>query len=159
MSDDGDERIVPPDLVYVTFIRATPQKIWDALTRGDVTQRYFFGFRIESEWRVGARWALHGDEGVHDEGDVLECDPPRRLKISWRTVALEDARDLPPAFITYDIELVGEVVKLTMTQHQPGAIPRKYVKAGQQGWAAILSSLKSLLETGEALTIHMGPPE
>jgi uncharacterized protein YndB with AHSA1/START domain len=155
----NDDYEIPADVVYVTYIKATPQRVWDALTRAEDTQRYFFGFKIESEWRVGARWALYGDEGVHDEGEVLECDPPRRLKISWRVVALEDARDLPPAFITYDIEPAGGTVKLTMTQHQPGRIPRKYIEGGKQGWAMILSSLKSLLETGKALDISMEPPQ
>ncbi|MGH6951044.1 MAG: SRPBCC family protein [Vitreimonas sp.] len=157
--NDRDEMLVPPDLVYVTYIRATPQRVWQALTRGEDTQRYFFGFRIESDWRVGARWALYDGESVHDEGEVLECDPPRRLKISWRAVAFDDARELSPAFITYDIEPAGEAVKLTMTQHQPTPIPRKYIEGGEQGWPMILSSLKSLLETGDALVIKMEHPQ
>ena len=149
-----DEMMVPPDVVYVTYIRATPQRVWDALTRGDDTKRYFFGFRIESEWRTGAKWALNDEKGVHDEGEVLECDPPRRLKISWNVRAFEDARDLPPAYITYEIEPLGETVRLTMTQHQPKPIPRKYYEGGKQGWPMILSSLKSFVETGEPLAIQ-----
>lgn len=149
----NDEIIAPPDVVYVTYIRATPERVWDALTRGTETKRYFFGFRIESDWRIGARWALHGEQGVHDEGEVLECEPPRRLKISWNVVAFEDARDLSPAYITYDIEPLGESVRLTMTQHQPKPVPRKYYEGGKQGWPMILSSLKSYLETGEPLAI------
>ena len=90
---------------------------------------------------------------------MLECDPPRRLKISWRVVALEDARDLSPAFITYEIEPAGKAVKLTMTQHQPTPIQRKYAEGGAQGWPMILSSLKSLLETGHALDISMEAPQ
>ena len=67
----------------------------------------------------------------------------------------------PPkaAIITYDIEPAGDAVKLTMTQHTTSAIPRKYLKAGAQGWAIILSSLKSLLETGEPLIVKMEPPK
>lgn len=153
-----DELMVPPDVVYVVYIRAAPQRVWDALTNGEDTERYFFGFRIESEWRVGARWALRDGEGVHDEGEVLECDPPRRLKISWNVVAFEDARGLPPAYITYDIEPAGEAVKLTMTQHQPKPIPRKYYEGGKQGWPMILSSLKSWIETGAPLAIRTPAP-
>jgi uncharacterized protein YndB with AHSA1/START domain len=154
-----DERIAPPDLVYVTYIKTTPERLWQALTNGEDTKRYFFGFRIESEWRPGARWTFFDGESVHDEGEVLECDPPRRLKISWRVVAFEDARDLSPAFITYEIEPASETVKLTMTQHQPKTIPRKYAEGGAQGWPMILSSLKSMLETGQALDISMEPPQ
>ena len=148
-----DEMITPPDVVYVTYIRATAERVWEALTRGTDTERYFFGFKIESDWRAGARWTFRSEEGVHDEGEVLECDPPRRLKMSWNVVAFEDARGLPPAYITYDIEALGETVRLTMTQHQPKPIPRKYYEGGKQGWPMILSSLKSYLETGEPLAI------
>ena len=93
------------------------------------------------------------------DGEVLESDPPRRLQLSWKVDWLEEARMLEPAIVTYDIEPAGDLVKLTLTQHNNGPVPRKFVEGGKQGWAAILSSLKSLLETGQALTIKMGPPQ
>ncbi len=153
--NDDDELIVPPDLIYVTYIRASPQRIWDALTQSEFTSQFLFGRTVESDWRKGSPWRMLQPDGSPDvSGEVLESDPPRRLKVSWR---VEFARQLEPAIITYDIEQVGDVAKLTLTQHTPGAIPRKFVKAGQQGWAIIMSSLKSLLETGEA--IKMEPPQ
>lgn len=159
--NDGNERVVPPDLVYITFIRTTPQKLWDALTNSALTTKFFFGRSVESDWAQGAPWRMLTPEGLLDvEGVVLESDPPRRLKLTWRVDWTGEAPPEPePAIITYDIEANGDVVKLTMTQHTESAIPRKYVKAGEQGWAAILSSLKSLLETGEPLVIKMGPPQ
>lgn len=157
---DGDERIVPPDLVYITFIRSTPQKVWDALTQSAFTTQFFFGRSIESDWKPGSRWRLVMQDGRTDvEGEVLESDPPRRLKVSWRVDWIEEARALEPAIVTYEIEQAGDAVKLTLTQHNVSAIPRKFIDAGKQGWAAILSSLKSLLETGSPLAIKMNPPE
>jgi uncharacterized protein YndB with AHSA1/START domain len=157
---DPNEPIQPPDLVYITFIRSTPQKVWDALTQSAFTTRFFFGRTIESDWRQGSHWRLVMEDGRTDvEGEVLESEPPRRLKVSWRVDWIEEARALEPAIVTYDIEQAGDAVKLTLTQHNPGPVPRKFVEAGKQGWAAILSSLKSLLETGAPLAIKMGPPK
>lgn len=157
MSDDN-ERIVPPDIVYNIFIRSTPQKVWDALTKSEFTTQFFFGRTVESDWRKGSRWKLLFPDGRVDvEGEVLESDPPRLLQVTWRVAWLEDPP--APALITYEIQQHGEIVQLMMTQHTDSAIPRKYVKAGQMGWGAILSSLKSMLETGKALDIRMAPPQ
>jgi uncharacterized protein YndB with AHSA1/START domain len=156
MSDD-DERIVPPDLVYITYIRATPQRVWDALTQSAFTTQFFFGRTVESDWRKGSPWRMLQPDGSPDvSGEVLESDPPRRLKVSWRVDWIEP---LEPAIVSYDIEAAGEVTKLTLTQHNTGPVPRKFVKAGQQGWAIIMSSLKSLLETGAPIIVEMAPPQ
>jgi uncharacterized protein YndB with AHSA1/START domain len=156
MSDD-DERIVPADLVYVIYIRAAPQRVWDALTQSAFTTQFFFGRTVVSDWRKGSPWRMLQPDGSPDvSGEVLESDPPRRLQVSWRVDWIEP---LEPAIVTYDIEAVGDVSKLTMTQHNAGPAPRKFVKAGQQGWAVILSSLKSLLETGEPIVVRMAPPQ
>lgn len=158
--NDNDEQIVPPDLVYITFIRATPQRVWDALTQSAFTTQFFFGRTVESDWRQGSRWRLLMPDGKVDvEGVVLESDPPRRLKVNWRVDWIEEARDLEPVIVTYDIEQMGDMVKLTLTQHNDGPMPRKFVESGKLGWAAILSSLKSLLETGAPLDIRMEPPQ
>jgi uncharacterized protein YndB with AHSA1/START domain len=155
-----NDSFIPPDLVYIIFIRSTPQKVWDALTQSAFTTQYFFGRTVESDWKQGSPWRLVMPDGKTDvEGEVLESDPPRRLKVSWRVEWLEEARALEPATITYEIEQCGDAVKLTLTQHNDGPVPRKFVEAGKQGWAAILSSMKSLLETGAALDVRMEPPQ
>ncbi|HVV32126.1 MAG TPA: SRPBCC family protein [Vitreimonas sp.] len=156
---DGDELIVPPDVVYITFIRATPLMIWDALTKSEFTKQFFFGRTVESDWKQGSKWRLVMPDGKTDvAGEVLISDPPRKLQVTWVVEWLDDAPK-DPAIITYEIEQIGDLSKLTMTQHTDAKIPRKFLEGGRQGWAAILSSLKSLLETGEALTIKMNPPE
>ena len=158
--NDGDERIVPPDLVYVFFIRSTAQKVWDALTSSEFTTKFFFGRTVESDWKQGSPWKMVMPDGKLDVfGEVLISDPPRKLQVTW-TVDWVDEADKPgPAIITYDIEQAGDAVKLTMTQHSDYALPRKFIQAGAQGWAIILSSLKSLLETGEPLVVKMEPPK
>lgn len=157
MAND-DERVVPPDVVYNIFIRTTPQKVWDALTKSEFTTKFFFGRTVESDWKKGSPWKLLFPDGRTDvEGEVLESDPPKLLKVTWRVDWLDEPKP-GPALITYEIQEHGEIVQLTMTQRTDSTIPRKYVKAGQMGWGAILSSLKSLLETGQALDIRMEPP-
>jgi uncharacterized protein YndB with AHSA1/START domain len=159
MAKEDDERVVPPDVVYNIFIRTTPQKVWDALTQSAFTTKFFFGRTVESDWRKGSPWKLLFPDGRIDvEGEVLESDPPNLLKVTWRVDWLDEPRP-GPALITYEIQQHGEIVQLIMTQHTDSTIPRKYIKAGQMGWGAILSSLKSLLETGKALDIQMKPPE
>jgi uncharacterized protein YndB with AHSA1/START domain len=159
MTKNDDERIVPPDVVYNIFIRTTPQKVWDALTQSEFTTKFFFGRTVESDWKKGSPWKLLFPDGKIDvEGEVLESDPPKLLKVTWRVDWLDEPRP-GAALITYEIQQHGEIVQLIMTQHTDSTIPRKYVKAGQMGWGAILSSLKSLLETGRALNIQMEPPQ
>ncbi|MGD9965840.1 MAG: SRPBCC family protein [Hyphomonadaceae bacterium] len=155
-----EERIVPPDLVYVFYIRSTPERVWEALTQSAFTTKFFFGRTVESDWRQGSPWKMVMPDGRLDVfGEVLVSDPPRKLQLTWTIDWIDDPNPPGPAIITYDIEPAGDAVKLTMTQHSDHAIPRKYVKAGAQGWAIILSSLKSLLETGRALEIEMKPPQ
>jgi uncharacterized protein YndB with AHSA1/START domain len=158
--NDGDERIVPPDLVYIYFIRATPERVWDALTQSAFTSKFFFGRTVESDWKQGSPWKMLMPDGKLDVfGEVLVSDRPRKLQLTW-DMEWGDEPDPPKAaIITYDIEPAADAVKLTMTQHTTSAIPRKYLKAGAQGWAIILSSLKSLLETGEPLVVKMDPPK
>jgi len=159
MTDD-EERIAAPDLVYNIFIRSTAQKVWDALTQSTFTTQFFFGRTVESDWKAGSPWKLLFPDGRVDvEGEVLESRPPNLLKLTWRVAWLDESHSLGTTLITYEIQQRDDVAQLTMTQHTDGEIPRKYVKAGQMGWGAILSSLKSLLETGEALAIEMQPPQ
>jgi uncharacterized protein YndB with AHSA1/START domain len=146
--------------VYVFYIRSTAQKVWDALTRSEFTTKFFFGRLVESDWQQGSPWKMVMPDGTLDVfGEVLIGDPPRKLQLTWAVDWIEDPDPPKPAIITYDIEQAGDVVKLTMTQHVTSPIARKYVEAGAQGWAIILSSLKSLLETGEAIVVHVERPK
>jgi uncharacterized protein YndB with AHSA1/START domain len=141
-----------PEAVYVTYIAATPEKVWAALTSGELTRQYFFGRRIESDWKVGSPWTLWMEDGRVDcQGKVRESDPPRRLSLTWHVEWLEEYRLLPEGIVTYQIEQIGDVVRLTVLESHHESVDEKYKEGGRKGWPAVLCGLKTLLETGRPL--------
>ncbi len=137
--------------VYVTYIRSTPEKVFDALTRPEFTKSYWNGTWQESEWKKGVTWkVLQRDGTVADTGEVLEIDPPRLLKVSWRNEFVPGLREEGYSRCTFELEQANQCVKLTVT-HEIDKDGSKFLKAVSGGWPAILASLKSLLETGEPL--------
>lgn len=137
-----------PDTTYVNYIVAPPEKVWAALTDGDITRQYFFGRRIESDWKAGSQVLYLKDDGRVDiQGRVIAVDEPRLLSYSWRVMWIEEYRMLPEAIVTFQIDPLGELVRLTMTESHPTPIDEKYVEGGRRGWPYVLSGLKTLLET------------
>ena len=150
-----------PNTVYVTYIASTPEKVWEALTSAEFTKRFFFGRAVEVEPKVGGSFAMRMPDGRYDiKGKVIEWDPPRRLSVTWE-VDFEEFRELPESLVTYDIEPMGGSVKLTMTEAHRWDVPDAILAGGRQGWPLILSSLKSVLETGKPIEINVkvGPPK
>ena len=146
--------------VYVTYIAATAEKVWSALTSREFTTQYFFGRSVESDWKPGSPWSLRTQDGRIDvKGEVRECDPPHKLVVSWNVE--QSGAVLPECVVTYEIEPVADtLVRLTMTEAHPTPIPRELLEGGRKGWPMILSGLKSLLETGRPLAIPVpGPPK
>ena len=145
-----------PSFVYVTYIRTSPEKLWQALTDGALTRQYWAGRRVESDWTVGAPVTFWFDGKVSDSGKVLECDPPRRLSYSFHVEFVEALRSEPPSRVTFEIERLDAQVKLTVTHDgfEPGS---QVFTAISGGWPVILSSLKSLLETGQTIDVAMEP--
>jgi uncharacterized protein YndB with AHSA1/START domain len=136
--------------VYVTYIRTTPEKLWQALTDPEFTRRYWVETWQECEWKPGAAWKIMTPNGrPADSGEVLEIDPPRKLVLRWRH-HLTPAAAGEVSRMTYTLEPEGEAVKLTVL-HESELTDSKLIGATSQGWPVILSSLKSLLETGESL--------
>jgi uncharacterized protein YndB with AHSA1/START domain len=147
-----------PKFVYVTYIATTPEKLWQALTDGAFTERYWFGTRIESDWTPGARVRFLRGDTVSDYGVVLECEPPRRLSYSWRVEFHEEFRHERPSRVTFEIEPMAprmggrrSEVKLTVI-HDDFDAGSKVFHAISGGWPLVLASLKSSLETGGGLT-------
>ena len=141
-----------PEFIYVTYIETTPEKLWHALTDGNFTERYWFGIRLRSDWKVGSSFEMVRSDGtVCDAGKVVEVDPPRRLAYTF--ISLSDKyKNEFPALATFVIEPYGKLVKLTLT-HEGFAEGSKFYNGVSKGWPAILSGLKSLLETGQVLDI------
>jgi len=141
--------------VYVSYIRTTPEKLWEALTQPEYTKQYWSGVSPVSTWKPGADWKLMLESGrVADTGSVLESDPPRRLVIQWLCHMREDFTAEGFSRCTIELEPTGDAVKLTIVHEndQPNS-PFIYEGVGT-GWPAIISSLKSLLETGKILNMQ-----
>jgi len=137
--------------VYVSYIRTTPEKLWQALLEPEFTRQFWSECWQESEWKIGASWKLMIPDGrVGDSGEILEIEPQRRLVLSWRNEFKPEMRKEGHSRLTYELEKLGTSVKLTVT-HEMDRPESKLVKAVSTGWPHILSSLKSLLETGESL--------
>ena len=137
--------------VYVTYIRTTPEKLWQALIDPEFTSRYWCETRQESEWKPGASWrSMIPDGRVGDSGEILEIETQRRLVLTWRNEFKPELRAEGYSRLTYELEKQGASVKLTII-HEIDKPDSKLIEAVSGGWPLILASLKSLLETGEPL--------
>jgi uncharacterized protein YndB with AHSA1/START domain len=148
-----------PDTVYTIYIASTPEKVWQALTTAEFSRQYFFGFAVEMEARVGGSFLVRAPDGsTHIEGEVLAYDPPRKLSVTWNVNWPGLIERLGQTIVTYEIAQMGDAVRLTMTESHERELPEDILSGGRAGWPAILSSLKSVLETGKPLAIKMAPP-
>jgi len=153
--------------VYRVYIRATPQAIWDAITKPEWTERYGYGARAEYDLRPGGAhrglaseaMRCQGAPEVAVDGEVIEADPPRKLVVTWRMAV--DPQLAAEGFtrLTYEIEEgKGGVTKLTVIHDLEGAPKLAALVGGEMepmgaggGWSWVLSDLKTLLETGHRL--------
>jgi uncharacterized protein YndB with AHSA1/START domain len=149
-----------PKTVYVTYIVSTPEKVWQALTSSEFTRKYFWERDVEVEPKRGGAFVLRLPDGrINVRGKVLDYDPPRKLSMTWHVEWPEDFRKLPECIVTYAIEPAGGAVRLTMTESHSWDVPEAILSGGRTGWPAVLSGLKSLLETGTVPAIQMEPPK
>ncbi|MGZ3528566.1 MAG: SRPBCC family protein [Vulcanimicrobiaceae bacterium] len=140
---------------YEVYIRTTPEKLWDAITNGDVTKQYFFDGKIERSPRAPGDPMRYLDEdgNVMLDCTVIEIDPPRKLVHTFNgRYSPEEDRD-PESRVTYEITPLGDVCKLALT-HEHFNGESKVVEGTNRGWQIILSGLKTLLETGKPLQIE-----
>lgn len=140
-----------PEFIYVTYIATTPENVWNALVDPEVTRKYWQHVNV-SDWKPGSRWehrSAEKDRALRLVGKVLESVPPRRLVVTWAFPA-DEAREEKHTRVTFEIEPVRDVVRLTVTHDrlEPGSEMQKGIT---DGWPKVLSSLKSLLETGQPL--------
>jgi uncharacterized protein YndB with AHSA1/START domain/DNA-binding transcriptional ArsR family regulator len=167
-----DTPVDKPSFVYTTYIRTTPERLWRALTEPAFTERYW-SINFESDWKAGSsvEWHMRGLTVVDPEQVVLESEPYRRLSYTWHTFTPEwlesmafadDARNRlaaePRSKVTFEIEPLGDQVKLTVTHDdlEPDGITGSMIS---QGWPRVLANLKTLLETGETLPdLRMSAP-
>ncbi|MGH8503311.1 MAG: SRPBCC family protein [Gammaproteobacteria bacterium] len=146
-----------PRFVYVSYIATTPEKLWAALTGAEFTQQYWFGRYVESDWRPGSPvtyWTDKSRNQLDITGEVLRSEPPRLLSYTFTDCLTEEAKRERPSRVTFEIEPLGAVVKLTMTHDDfdPGS---QVLEGVSRGWPGILSSLKSLLESDKPLVLDV----
>ena len=142
--------------VYVTYISAKPQQVWDALIKGEFTRKYWDRENV-SDWKPGSTWEhrkLDEPRTVQLVGKVVEFDPPRRMVWTW---ALPENAASPAAHsrVTFELEPIESMVRLTVT-HDELAPGSDMLRGISEGWPRVLSSLKSLLETGKPLPTWAG---
>src|SRR5215468_11922262 len=132
--------------VYVTYIRATPEKLWSALTDGEFMKQYWFGVHCESQWTAGSPWKLvYPDGHISDTGEIVEADPPRRLVIRWQHQNKPELKVEGASYCTMELEPTGPAVKLSII-HGIELESSKLIVAVSGGWPKVISNLKSLLE-------------
>lgn len=135
--------------VFEIYIKTTPERLWEAITDGELRKKYSFGVGTESQWTEGSDYRS-GVPGVAEiaAGENLEVDPPRRLVQSFKALWSEDVQREGTTRVTWEIEPVGSSCQLRVTHDQLGESANSELFGG---WPMILSGLKTLLETGEQL--------
>jgi uncharacterized protein YndB with AHSA1/START domain len=145
--------------VNVIYIRTTAEKLWRALTEAEFTRQYWCNTTQESEWKPDATWRIVTPDGrTADSGVIVAVEPRKRMVLTWRHELDAGMRAEGHSRLTYELEHNSEAVKLTVTQEIDKS-ESKLIKAISTGWPPILSSLKSLLETGEPLELTRRWPE
>jgi uncharacterized protein YndB with AHSA1/START domain len=139
-----------PQFLYTTYIQTTPEKLWEALTNGEFTRQYWGGYRIESDWKVGSPMKFYAPDGSLAHSDrVLRAEKPKLLSYSWKPL-MKFVPDEPASIVTFELEPVGSLVKLTIT-HSDFPENSKVLPMISNGWPMVISSLKTFLETDKAL--------
>ena len=139
--------------VCTIYIKASPETVWNALTDGEFTCRYFHSTRIESSWEKGATVTYYNqDESIAVDGQILESNKPHLLSFTWHVHYNSIAEKEKPSRVVFELEAVEDATRLTLTHDN-------FVQASvvhpeiSKGWIAILSNLKTLLETGDVMAV------
>lgn len=143
--------------VYVTYILTTPEKVFEAITKPEIARRYW-GHENVSDWQAGSKWEhirANNDRTVELVGEVIENSPPTRLVISWAN-ASQAADPAAHSRVTFEIEEYDNMVRLTVS-HDELEVGSGMANGVTQGWPAVLSSLKSFLETGRGIELFAKP--
>ena len=139
--------------VSVIYIKASAEAVWQGITSAEFTRRYFHNTDIESTWAVGDPVIFYNqDKTVAVSGKVLECSPPTKLSFSWQVHYNPDAEKETPSRVTFLLEEAQDAIRLTLT-HDNFAENSIVLPAISEGWPAILSNLKTLLETNDVMAV------
>lgn len=139
-----------PDFVYTTYIKSTPEKVWQAITNPEFTRQYA-GHQYVSDWKKDSKWEMkrNSDQSVNVIGKVIESTPPHRLLLSWTEAAVPSDE----SHVLFEIDMSDEMVRLVVTHSKLSDYMAGRIS---HGWPIVLSGLKTLLETGHALSEKWG---
>jgi uncharacterized protein YndB with AHSA1/START domain len=134
--------------VYVTYVKTSPDRLWESLIDPDFVAQYWLGNRPEADWRLGGSWKLLFPDGrIADQGEIIAFEPAKRLGIRWRNEWKPEFNAEGYSVCMMELEPVGDGVKLSVT-HSIERADSQFIAAVSGGWPKILSNLKSLIETG-----------
>lgn len=138
-----------PDFIYTTYIKSTPQKVWDAITNPEFTKQYWMHENV-SDWKKGSEWKHVDRKNDHAKiiGKIIESTPPKRLVLTWA----EPADRADDSQVTFEIEAMEDMVRLNVI-HGRFKADSKLPSRISMGWPLVLSNLKSFLETGTTMDI------
>lgn len=139
-----------PEFVYTIYIASTPEKVFAALTDKASTAKFWFGNEVQTDWKVGSPLTFEREGNLVVEGKVLECDPPRRLAYTFRSMHEPHNGKERASRVTMELEPQRDQVKLTVI-HDDFDADSKVFESIRNGWPLVLSSLKSLLEANRVL--------
>lgn len=142
-----------PEFIYTTYINTTPERLWEALTNSEFTQKYFFGLKVESDWKVGSKISyINSKDGIDTFGTILEFQPNKKLTYTFENPHDKNIREKPTE-VTFEIKQVNDFVRLTLThtnlidadlEENPNTM-----QGLNNGWPAIITNLKNVIETGK----------
>ncbi len=145
--------------LYVTYIRATPEKVWSALTDVELMSKYWFGVECESQWTAGSSWKLVYPGGlITDAGEIIEAEPLRRLVIRWQHQNKPELKAEGPSKCVMELKSNGLATKLSIT-HTIERQKSNFIAVVSGAWPMVISNLKSLLETGFTVLQNPFPTE
>ena len=139
-----------PRHVLETYIKATPEQIWLALTDPERTRQYYVYLAVHSGWEPGSTYSYDGDHGLAIEGTIEECDPPRRLLMTYRLVFTPELAAEHQSRVTWEITSVGDACRVTLVHGDPGLSPVTWLETAT-GWGIVMAGLKSVVETGTGM--------
>lgn len=143
--------------IYTTYIRSTPEKVFEAITKPDIARRYW-GHENVSDWKPGSKWQhvrADDERAVELVGNVVEISSPTRLVLTWANASQADDPD-SYSRVTFEITEYDDMVRLTVT-HDELEAGSGMATGISKGWPVVLSSLKSLLETGSGIDVFAKP--
>lgn len=144
-----------PESVHVILIAASPEEVWKGLTSPEFTKHYWHRTEVQSDFKIGSPVRFFQADEIVCEGEILTSDRPSDLSYTWQFPKNPDTRDEAPSRVTFKLERVAAGTRLTVIHDRfpEGSKMRGMV---DQGWPAVLSGLKTLLECGKAVDFTAG---